>query len=48
MSINAENNSSSVRKLNRRNFLQYGTVITGGLMASPYLANAEIIMVRGA
>lgn len=31
-------------KLNRRSFLQYGTVMTGGLMVSPYLTNAEIIM----
>ena len=30
-------------KLNRRNFLQYGSLIAGGMMIAPRLADAEII-----
>ncbi|MEX2231285.1 MAG: alpha-amylase family protein [Cyclobacteriaceae bacterium] len=39
----SEGNLESSGKLNRRNFLQHGSVITGGMMLGPYMANAEII-----
>ena len=39
----SESHTAGNGKLNRRNFLQYGSVITGGIMLSPYLSNAEVI-----
>ena len=42
----SERNLESHGKLNRRNFLHYGSVITGGMMLSPYIGNAEIIWMK--
>lgn len=42
MPIDSENNISSGSKLPRRNFLQYGSVIAGGLMLTPILSKAGI------
>lgn len=44
MLINPEKNSFATGKLNRRNFLQYGTVIAGGLLVSPLLTKAGTIL----
>lgn len=33
----------AVRKLNRRNFLECGSILTGGMMLAPYFGNAAIV-----
>ncbi|MEJ7767517.1 MAG: alpha-amylase family protein [Chitinophagaceae bacterium] len=42
MSRISENDHGDGGKLNRRNFIQYGTIAAGGLMVSPLLAKAGI------
>ncbi|MEJ7767519.1 MAG: alpha-amylase family protein [Chitinophagaceae bacterium] len=42
MSIDQENNSLTGGKLPRRHFLQYGTVVAGGMLLSPILTKAGI------
>lgn len=44
MSIEPENNPLSRHKLKRRNFIQYGSVLAGGLMASPLLSYAGMTL----
>src|SRR5437870_2962953 len=43
MSIDSENDFSVGGKFPRRNFLQYGTVLAGGMILSPLLSKAGII-----
>lgn len=43
MSIDSENNFLSGGKLARRSFLQYSSVVAGGMMLSPLLVRTEII-----
>ncbi len=42
MSIEQKKDSSDPAKFSRRNFMQYGTAIAGGLLLSPVLSYAEV------